>query len=120
MSDSIERRYVARSEDRSRFTGENNFSTKIMIRPMPKMLIKGTLSSLGEGEFRGELVYNFKISPFMQDLKGDDRVFTFALYAGVGKREAPKHSPERTTLARLLRKRHTILWDRFHEAMGTR
>jgi hypothetical protein len=120
MSDSIERRYAQGQDRGSRFTGENNFTTKIALRAMPKMLIKGTLSSLGEGEFRGELVYNFRVSPFMQDLKGADRVFTFALYAGVGKREAPRHSPERTTLARLLRKRHTILWDRFHEAMGTR
>jgi hypothetical protein len=120
MGEFIDREYIKGGGRDKRFTGENNFSVKIAVRPMPKMLIKGTLSSLGEGEFRGELVYNFRISPFMQDLKGDDRVFTFALYAGVGKREAPKHSPERTTLARLLRKRHTILWDRFHEAMGTR
>ncbi len=120
MSDSIERRYAQGQDRGSRFTGENNFTTKTVIRPMPKMLIKGTISSLGEGEFRGELVYNFKISPFMQDFKGDDRVFTFVLYAGVGKRDTPKHSPERTTLARLLRKRHTLLWNRFHEAMRTR
>jgi hypothetical protein len=89
------------------------------LRKMPTLIIKGTISSMGEGEFRGDLVYNFKVSPLAQDLKGNDRVFTFALYAGTH-RNTPKHSIQRKSIANLLRKRHTNLWDRFHEAMGTR
>jgi hypothetical protein len=101
-----------------RFTGKNT-TVALPPRPFPRLIITGTISSLGEGEHRGDIVYNFKISPLAQDLKGDDRVFTFSLYAGTH-RNTPKHSTQRQFIASVLRKRHALIWDRFHEAMGTR
>lgn len=93
----------------------------VKLRKMPKLLIKGTLTQIGEaGEFEDDIVYVFKISPLGQDKNGDDRVFTFNCYSKASHRNSPKHSTNRKHLALLLRTRHTNIWNRLHKAMGTR
>lgn len=81
------------------------------------ILIKGEISATGEGEWGNDLLYKFQISPLAQDTRGDDRVFTFILYTTKPKRNTPKHSDERKLIARQLRRHHTLIWQRFHDAM---
>lgn len=82
-----------------------------------KLLIKGSLTKLGEGEFATDLVYLYQITPMQQDTTGRDRVFTFNCYTKSIKRDTPKHSAERKHIALTLRKRHKLLWQHFHDAM---
>ena len=81
------------------------------------MIIKGSITQTWEGEWANDLLYKFQISPLAQDLQGNDRVFTFAYYTTKPKRATPKHSDERKLIARCLRKHHTLIWKRFHDAM---
>lgn len=64
-----------------------------------KLLIKGTLTALGDGEFQEDLIYHFKVSPMAQDKNGDDRVFTFILYTKKQQRNSPKDGKERKLIA---------------------
>jgi len=82
-----------------------------------RLIIKGSLTKLGEGEFATDLVYLFQINPMQQDIEGNDRAFTFNCYTKQNKRDTPKHSPERKHLASTLRKRHSLLWQHFHRVM---
>lgn len=82
-----------------------------------RLLITGSLTQLGDGEFASDIVYLFRICPMGQDRLGNDRVFTFNCYAKREWREAPKHSASRKDLAIKLRKRHRLLWQHYHNAM---
>jgi hypothetical protein len=82
-----------------------------------KMIIKGVVEQTWEGEWANDLLYKFQISPMAQDIRGQDRVFTFAYYTTNPKRNTTKHSDERKLIARNLRKHHTLIWQRFHLAM---
>ncbi len=101
-----------------RFEGKN---TRGEFNPPTKtkfpMLIKGSIWQTFDGEWANDLQYRFQISPLDQDRRGDDRVFTFSYYTTKPKRNTPKHSEERKTIARNLRKHHTLIWQRFHDAM---
>lgn len=85
-------------------------------RKPPKLLIKGSITALGEGEFSTDLVYSFKISPLGQDRNGNDRVFTFINYCKAEDRNSETGSEARRRIAHSLRKRHALLWSNFHEA----
>lgn len=99
----------------SRFTGVNTLSALPKRKP-PKLLIKGSITALGEGEFSTDLVYSFKISPLGQDRNGNDRVFTFINYCKAEDRNSETGSEARRRIAHSLRKRHALLWSNFHEA----
>jgi hypothetical protein len=82
-----------------------------------RLIIKGSVTQLGDGEFASDIVYLFRITPMMQDRNGNDRAFTFNCYTKRNKRDTPKHSPERKEIARTLRLRHKLIWRTFHDAM---
>ena len=82
-----------------------------------KLLIKGSITQIGEGEFSTELVYFFQITPMRQDRNGNDRTFTFNCYTKTRYRQGPKHCAERKHIAAKLRQRHRNIWRVFHDAM---
>lgn len=81
------------------------------------LIIKGSITQIGEGEFSTDLVYLFQITPLKQDALGNDRVFTFNCYTKARYRNSPKHSAERKHIAQRLRQRHRNIWRLYHDAM---